>query len=270
MKIFTKHSDHKPIYEKLLKDYSHVNFALYVDHPFHHIESPLNIMVLQEPDEYFGMHTWTLANKDYFQLILSWNDKVINNCPLTIYNPFGHTWLLPNQYETPKEKKFEISHLSGRLNKSYGHSLRHEILARQDEIKIPKNFYHTYGDRDDINKARLGKEAVFGNSMFNIAIENFSHRGYFTEKLLDCFLLRSIPVYWGCSNIEYFFNKKGIITFENIDDLIYHTEYTIDEDYYNARKDIIEENYKTALEYISFEQMVVDKVINVFKYNNLI
>jgi hypothetical protein len=46
--------------------------------------------------------------------------------------------------------------------------------------------------------------------MFGVAIENVSHRGWFTEKILDCFLLKTIPIYWGCSNIEDYFNPKGI------------------------------------------------------------
>lgn len=45
---------------------------------------------------------------------------------------------------------------------------------------------------------------VFGKNMFAVAIENTNHRGYFTEKILDLFLLRSIPIYWGCSNIGDF------------------------------------------------------------------
>ena len=120
--------------------------------------------------------TYTIKNKDDYQLILSWNDKVLNNCPQAIYNPFGHTWLQPDQYEKKHDKKFEIAHLAGKLQMSYGHSLRHEILARQDEIMASKRFFHTYGSRDIIDQARIGKEEVFANSMFNIAIENFSHR----------------------------------------------------------------------------------------------
>jgi hypothetical protein len=89
--------------------------------------------------------------------------------------------------------------------------------------------------------------------MFGVAIENFSHRGYFSEKILDCFLMKTIPVYWGCSNIGDFFNKKGIIEFGNPDDLIYIMN-GIDEKYYISLQDIIEENYTLALQYVDYEQ----------------
>ncbi len=275
MKVFTKHVDHKPVYEEKLKACSNIDFSLFVDIPYHISQlSSINIMVLQEPDEYFGIHSWTIVNKDQFQLILSWNDKVLNNCAQAMYNPFGHTWLKPDQYTKQREKKFEVAHLAGKLQMSYGHSLRHEILARQDEIKIKKRFFHTYGERDDIEKARIGKEEVFADSMFNVAIENFSHRGYFTEKLLDCFLFKSIPIYWGASNIGEYFNTLSIIQVSNVDDVInFCNGELVKDNFYssnNGVKRAIEDNYKRALQYLDFEQMAVDKIIEVFKHNDLI
>ena len=29
-----------------------------------------------------------------------------------------------------------------------------------------------------------------------------SRNGYFTEKITDCMMLKTIPIYWGCSNIN--------------------------------------------------------------------
>lgn len=276
MKIFTKHFDHKPIYDQKLKDYKHLDVSIFCDIiPQSGQFSSINVMILQEPDEYFGLHTWTIKNQELFQLILSWNDRVLNNCIHSMYTTFGGSWLLPEQYTKSREKKFEIAHLSGKLQMSYGHSLRHEILSRQDEIKIPKRFFHTYGERDDISKARIGKEEVFADSMFNIAIENFSHRGYFTEKLLDCFLFKTLPIYWGCSNIGEYFNEKGIIKFENVDDLIekvnwLENEKLLGKDYrWLYPENIIEENYNRALQYLDFEQNAIDKILKIFEHNEI-
>ncbi len=194
---------------------------------------------------------------------------ILNNCDNAIYQPFGHTWLKPDQYNKEHNKKFQLSHLCGKLNKTYGHSLRHETLARQNEFSIPLNFYDVYGDRSNIEDARLGKEFIFGDSQFGVVIENTSHRGYFTEKILDCFLLKTIPIYWGCSNIGDYFDIDGIITFDNVDDLIYKTNQ-LNESYYENRKEIIEKNWKLALEYVDYEQNVVNTITNIFKHNKLI
>jgi len=270
MKLKVNHFDLE-IFEKKLSHFENIDFSLFIDAIPEKQEdlSTFNILVLQEPNEYFGLHDWAIANKELFSVILTWDDKILNTCDNAVFLPFGHTWFKPYQYEQPHEKKFELSHLRGTLLKTYGQSLRYELLDRKDEIKIPTNFYATYGDRHNIEKARIGKEEVFGNSMFGVAIENTSHNGYFTEKILDCFLLKTIPVYWGCSSITNFFKQDGIIIFNNIDDLIVKVN-KLDESYYNDRLDIINKNYKLALQYVNYEQSIVDNITEIFKLNNLI
>lgn len=273
MKLFVDHLDPK-VFESKLKHLSHLDFSLFVETPPKSQEdiSPINIISMHEPNEYFGLHDWTIANKDLFQVILTWDDKVLHNCQgQSIFQPFGHTWFKPYQYKKEHIKEFKVSHLCGTLLKSYGHQMRHEILARASEFEVPLNFYDKIGDRNDIEDARLGKEQVFGGAQYGIAIENFSHRGYFTEKILDCFLMKTIPIYWGCSNIGDFFNDRGIIQFNNVDDLI-HQINNLDEHFYNDKVDqlAVEENYQKALQYIDYEQNVVDTITTIFKKNNLI
>jgi hypothetical protein len=257
--------------EKYLTPYKDIDFSLFLETtPENQSElSSINIISIHEPNEYFGKHDWIIQNKHLFDVILTWNDKILNNCENSIYLPFGHTWFKPDQYEKYHQKEFKISHLRGNLLKSYGHQIRWEILERKNELKVPIKFFETYGDRHNIEDARKGKEEVFGDSMFGIAIENFSHRGFFTEKILDCFLLKTIPIYWGCSNIGDFFNDEGIIKFENVDDFLYITNQ-LTEEYYTSKKDIIEENYQKALQYINYEQNITSKITEIFKLNNLI
>ena len=270
MKLKIAHFDEQ-IFKNKLQHLSHLDFSLFIETaPQSQDElSDINIISFQEPNEYFGLHDWVIQNKDLFNIILTQSDKVLNNCNNAIYQPFGHTWLKPDQYNKEHEKKFQLSHLCGKLNKTYGHSLRHETLARQNEFSIPLNFYDVYGDRSNIEDARLGKEFIFGDSQFGVVIENTSYRGYFTEKILDCFLLKTIPIYWGCSNIGDYFNIDGIIPFNNVDDLVYMSN-NLDEDYYSPRKEIINKNWKLALEYVDYQQNVVNTITNIFKHNKLI
>lgn len=270
MKFKTNHFD-KKTFEDLFSDLKNIDFSLFVDSiPESQDElSSINIISFQEPNEYFGIHDWVIQNKHLFDVILTWDDKVLNNCDNAIFMPFGLSWFTPDQYLIDKPKTFEIAHLRGNLLKTYGHSLRHELLARENEIKIPTKFFDVYGDRHNIEDARKGKEEVFGNPMFGVAIENTQHNGYFTEKIIDCFLQKTIPVYWGCSNIDKFFNIDGIITFTSVDDLIYKIN-NIDENYYNSRLEAINENYKLSTQYIDYPKNIYDKVVEIFKFNNLI
>ena len=195
MKLKIKHFD-ASVFEAKMEHLKDIDFTLFVDdYPSSEEDlSEINILVLQEPDEYFGLHNWAIENSHYFSFILTWDDKVLNNTDNSTFLPFGHTWFKPNDYQSKNHKLFKISHLAGKLNKTYGHGLRHELLARKDEIKIDKVFHHTYGNRHDIENARAGKVEIFGNSQYGVAIENTSHRGYFTEKILDLLLLKTIPV----------------------------------------------------------------------------
>ena len=105
--------------------------------------------------------------------------------------------------------------------------------------------------------------------MFGVAIENTQHNGYFTEKIIDCFLQKTIPIYWGCSNIGEFFNIDGIITFTSVDNAIIQIN-NLDEDYYNTCLEAINENYKLAIQYINYPKNIKDKVLEIFQFNNLI
>jgi hypothetical protein len=271
MKIFAKHIEADYL-EKFFEDIKHIDFSFFMDDIPKNQEdlSPINIIAMQEPNEYFGIHDWVIQNKNIFDIILTWDDKVLNNCKNAIFLPFGNTWVEIDQEPIPK--KFQISHLCGKLLKTYGHSLRHELYNRENEIKIPTKFFDVYGDRYNFKEAIKGKKEIFGDSMFGVVIENTSHRGYFTEKIMDCFLLKTIPIYWGCSNISDFFNKEGIIEFGNIDDFIYISN-KLTEDYYNQHIESIEENYQIALKYKNEDEYgvrITNNIKEIFKFNNII
>jgi hypothetical protein len=267
MKIKAIHFD----VEKLLEPYKGIDFSLFIESIPNSQEelSPINIISLHEPNEYFGLHDWVIQNKDLFSAILTWDDKVLNNCDNALLLPFGHTWLKPDQYEKEHTKEFKLAHLQGKLLKTYGHSLRHEITARKNELKIPTKFYEVYGDRNNIEDARVGKEFIFSDSQFGVVIENVSHRNFFSEKILDCFLLKTIPIYWGCSNIGDFFDIDGILMVSNIDDLI-HVCNNLTEEFYESKKESIERNWILAKQFVNYEENIVNTIAEIFKENNLI
>ena len=269
MKIFSKFYPSKTFEDKSshIKD---IDFSLFVDDIPQKQEdlSSINILALAEPNEYFGLHDWAIKNQNMFNVILTQSDKILNTCDNVLYQPFGGTWFKPDQYNKKHTKEFKIAYLRGNLLKSYGHSMRHEILDREDEFKIPTKFYKTIGDRHNLEDARIGKETVFGDSQYGVVIENFSHRGFFGEKILDCLLLKTIPIYWGCSNIGDYFDIDGIITFNNVDDLI-NIINNLDKNYYESKKEIINKNWKLALKYINYEQSITNTITEIFKINKL-
>ena len=46
---------------------------------------------------------------------------------------------------------------------------------------------------------------------FTIAFENEGYPNYCTEKIMDAFISRTIPIYWGDKNIEKIINKRAFV-----------------------------------------------------------
>ena len=260
-------------FEKIFSDkLKNINFSFFYDYTpsFEELNiNPINIIAHAEPNEYFGHHDWIIQNKDSFSVILTWSDKVLNNCKNAMFLPYCETWLKPEQYEKNYEKKFQVSHVRGNLLKTYGHTYRFEYHNRTNELIIPHKSWETAGIREIEATCAEAKCELFGDAQFGVIIENTSHRNYFSEKIIEMFLLKTIPVYWGCSNIGDFFNIDGIITINNIDDAIFKLNQ-LNKNYYNSKISAIEENYKLALQYINYEKHVNNKITEIFKLNNII
>lgn len=54
---------------------------------------------------------------------------------------------------------------------------------------------------------------------FSIAMENTLSDCYFTEKLVDCFMTATVPIYWGTRSVEEIFDPRGIIFFNTLNEL---------------------------------------------------
>jgi hypothetical protein len=109
MKIKVNHFS-KEVFIQKLNHFNNIDFSLFVDAiPENQDDlSSINILVLQEPNEYFGLHDWAIQNKDLFSVILTWDDKVLNNCNNALFLPFGHTWFKPDQYQVYHNKTFQL------------------------------------------------------------------------------------------------------------------------------------------------------------------
>ena len=82
-------------------------------------------------------------------------------------------------------------------------------------------------------------------------MENSRNGHYFTEKICNCFASNIVPIYWGCPNIDKYFNMNGIIYCQNHADIIKAVDMVLadPEGEYNKRRDAIEHNYQTVQKY---------------------
>ncbi len=65
-----------------------------------------------------------------------------------------------------------------------------------------------------------GKQEAIAPYCFSIAMENALSDHYFSEKLIDCILLETIPVYFGWPSIAEHLDPRGFLRFDDRDSLI--------------------------------------------------
>ena len=80
---------------------------------------------------------------------------------------------------------------------------------------------------------------------YSIIIENVREASYFSEKLIDAFLCKTLPIYWGAPDIGEYFNADGMVVCESFHDIKNAIEQA-SEIQYNERLAAIESNQIAA------------------------
>ena len=76
-------------------------------------------------------------------------------------------------------------------------------------------------------------------------MENYVTDLYYTEKLLDCFLTGTIPIFYGVRNINTVFDDRGVVWMDDILRGIVSIE-ELDEEFYKSRLEYINHNFNVA------------------------
>jgi len=280
MKIFSNFIPESDLQWDELKQI-HKPITLFYDYIPQNIEqlqiNPYNFILLHEPDEFFGMHSWILQNHHLFTGVLTYNEEVLEKCDNAVLFHHSCNYLdedYINHFENIS-KKFEVSFLSGAKKLVEGHKLRQEIYKIEEQITIPKKWYYVLDDFNwkDFNNGGVGrpshieyidgkivlpqvegKKLLFKESMFHVCVENTKYDFYFSEKISEAFLTKTLPIYWGCPKISYYgYDERGIIRFENVEELIHIINNLTEEKYYEL-KQYIDFNYEIAKQEIKFDK----------------
>jgi hypothetical protein len=222
-----------------------------------------------EPPEVLDVISRLIDLQGYYDLILAWDDRVLNSCPNAKFltesccswmdrrvggdiRPLLHNFEGTGMYPLSPvvsnysgcdvaAKRFAVSFLTSSKGSAPGHILRQEIFNRLQPLDNIEIWKHRSPPRVD------DKRTVLEPYMFSICPENSRHNGYYSEKIVDCFVAKTIPVYWGCKDIGKHFNLDGVIQFENYDDLVTKLQ-SLTPEFYHDREPAIEENFRRALQ----------------------
>ena len=200
--------------------------------------------------------------------VITWNEKFYNKYKnklnIKLYNG-GQLldWVLEFKNHRKIHKKINgICAIGKFVKRKPAYDITNQRLKIMKNIeKTGKLITHYYGRKKwgdsnyigIISGSILGLEKidVLNKYKFNLCFENCYHEfwswGYITEKIMCCFEAKTIPIYWGCYNIEKLIPQNLYIDFrkfKNSKDLVDYMLSISDEDYIKMTN----EAYKFKLE----------------------
>jgi len=173
---------------------------------------------------------------------------------------------LSNLEEPLKNKK--ISFISSGKTHFPGHIKRFRFFEKvQKEFKNEIDFFGK-----NINPIEDKAEGLL-NYKFSISIENSHINDYWTEKIADCYLAYTVPIYHGCKNIQNYFNPNSFIELDmnNHNKACKQIEYILensDKLYNEKRESLKEARFKLMNEYNIFTSVMAFYFSHINNYNN--
>lgn len=177
-----------------------------------------------------------------FDCVLTHDHNFATNVKNWLYYPAGGSWIGLKDWGL-REKRYNISMLLSAKKMTEGHRLRHEILAK-------------HGQRVDavfgLDQRVMPLQAL-AEFRYSIIVENERTAGWFTEKLIDCLSVGTVPIYWGDPDIGKVFDTEGLVEFADMGDLDAILDWllvrTSPIDDYTRRLPAVRRNLETAKQY---------------------
>lgn len=195
-------------------------------------------------------------NRKQFDMILTCYRPLLEQGKPFVFAPVGDTSVDPevDLEALIRDKAKTVSIIASNKNWSVGHKLRHKAVKRLGN-KIDSVLGRGY---QPIERTREGLEKF----KYSIVIENRKQDFYFSEKIVDCLMCGTVPIYWGCPSIGKFFNNEGIITFETLNELEGILKNLSEADY-NKRLEAIRENFRIAHCYLNQDKYLKKELAKV-------
>lgn len=220
--------------------------------PRFNVKAQISIVIC-EPDIIHQKYlNWSRFLHWRFYKILTKSETLLKNIENGIFFLYGTTFI-KNINSLNITKTNLLSLIASKKNNLEGHKLRHEIvdyIRNMDvEADIMGRGYRSFENKED----------GLAPYHYSIVIENNQESNYFTEKLIDCCLCETIPIYWGAPNIGNYFDVRGMIICETAADIKLALKSISSEDY-TAKLNWVKANRKKAMSYTNFKKRVATDV----------
>ena len=198
-----------------------------------------NIAMLLEPRSMIGpAYDYVLTHYKQFKYIFTHDSQLLRLPNARMLN-WGEVWLTT---DSPKTKG--ISLVTSPKDWCPLHKARLELYHYFNEHGGVDCFY---GDWNNSEIPNIKPQDYLEHYKFSIIIENDLDDYWYTEKILNCFATKTIPIYVGARKINELFNEKGICQLDDWLDVPAFIDFInkIGLDcFYLAMQEAIEDNFK--------------------------
>jgi hypothetical protein len=239
------------------------NIAIVVDHPLFQ-RPPGDTMIRYigvqcEPEAVTHSRQRFIDNHKTFDTILSYDEEILKACPNARQYIWGTSWISSSTYNAinVSRKQKQISCLTGIKELTPAHTYRKLLYNSQLYLNVPipitwfrssKGLALTiFGNNPIVGDS---KDPLFLDYQFSVVIENCRLNNYFTEKLVDCLITKTIPIYYGCPNISNWFDTRGWIILETMSIQEFRRK-CMSLPSYDSLLNVINENFERAKQYSS-------------------
>lgn len=214
-------------------------------------------VALESDGHYSELHNWIKQNYSIFNYIFTF-DKELLKLPNALPMICGGLWYIGDVMPDDKTKLISFCCSNKRIVPSH---LKRLELANMihDKVDMYGNYFGKYNMPVEFLR----------DYKYNIVFECENTDLYFTEKLLNCFASRTVPINYGCTNLEKFgFDTRGVIQINNIYEIVnlLNSNFDWNKFYDNPNvREAIEHNYNLSFKYARFEDYILETYPEVFK-----
>ena len=203
--------------------------------------------LLESPEITPLAYDFIKENYNKFDLIFTFSEDLLDLSDKFVLVPYGGCWVEEHD-RIIHEKSKNTSIILSSKQTTIGHKLRH--LIHQNHPSVDSFGYH--------NPIK-NKITALKDYRFSLIIENCQKDYYFSEKLIDSFITGTIPIYWGCPSIGDFFDTKGMLIFNTLDELD-SIMTNLNEELYISKLESIKHNFEESKKYLVADNIIYNKL----------
>jgi len=213
----------------------------------------------------YNPYTYVAENIEHFDYIIGCIDyKYFSNLISKDRFLFCHhagTRVKPEDWGLYEKEKM-LSIVASNKDWTIGHRLRHWVIDQhKSSMDIYGNGYNTL--IDDV-EGGFGKVYALAPYRFHLVILNSLKEGWYTEALIDAFACGCIPIFYGCKEVDEFFNPAGILRFNSLPQL-HDIIQNLTPELYDSKIEAVKDNLERAKKYQNHHDYMYNYHLDDFK-----